>query len=135
MSPLFTSAPTKHVACPLLSAPCPIMLPVLLTNIIRSTIARLLLLPVLVAHLHQLHVAHLHQLHVAHLHQLHVTHPHLPPLPDVANPRLRTERDKNDVHKVYKKLTEIFEWLAEYNNFWPAAVCLQGKLHNSGARR
>ncbi|KAJ6600150.1 hypothetical protein B0H10DRAFT_2231022 [Mycena sp. CBHHK59/15] len=45
-----------------------------------------------------------------------------------------THQDKNDVHKVYKKLTEIFEWLAEYDNFWPAAVCLQGKLHNSAAR-
>ncbi|KAJ6619633.1 hypothetical protein B0H10DRAFT_2216696 [Mycena sp. CBHHK59/15] len=45
-----------------------------------------------------------------------------------------THQDKNDVQKVYKKLTEIFVWLADYNNFWPAAVCLQGKLHNSAAR-
>ncbi|KAJ7302700.1 hypothetical protein DFH08DRAFT_826442 [Mycena albidolilacea] len=34
MAPLFTSAPTKHVVRPLLTAPCPVTLPVLLTNII-----------------------------------------------------------------------------------------------------
>ncbi|KAJ7448369.1 hypothetical protein FB451DRAFT_1411382 [Mycena latifolia] len=34
MAPQFTSVPTKHVVRPLLYAPCPVMLPVLLTNII-----------------------------------------------------------------------------------------------------
>lgn len=34
MAPQFTSAPTKHVVRPLLPAPCPVTLPVLLTNII-----------------------------------------------------------------------------------------------------
>ncbi|KAJ7866276.1 hypothetical protein B0H14DRAFT_2573546 [Mycena olivaceomarginata] len=34
MAPLFTSAPTKHVVRPLLTAPCPVTLPILLTNII-----------------------------------------------------------------------------------------------------
>ncbi|KAJ7489729.1 hypothetical protein B0H11DRAFT_2229752 [Mycena galericulata] len=34
MAPQFTSAPTKHVVRPFLPAPCPVTLPVLLTNII-----------------------------------------------------------------------------------------------------
>ncbi|KAJ7764963.1 hypothetical protein DFH07DRAFT_955792 [Mycena maculata] len=34
MAPQFTSVPTKHAVRPLLSAPCPVTLPVLLTNII-----------------------------------------------------------------------------------------------------
>ncbi|KAJ7478559.1 hypothetical protein FB451DRAFT_1172888 [Mycena latifolia] len=45
-----------------------------------------------------------------------------------------THQDKDQVNKVYRKLTETFTWLAEYENHWPVAVCLQGKLHNSTAR-
>ncbi|KAJ7469663.1 hypothetical protein FB451DRAFT_1176897 [Mycena latifolia] len=45
-----------------------------------------------------------------------------------------THQDKDQVNKVYRKLTETFTWLAEYENHWPVAVCLQGKLHNSAAR-
>ncbi|KAJ6550113.1 hypothetical protein B0H19DRAFT_1264976 [Mycena capillaripes] len=37
MAPQFTSVPTKYAVRPLLAAPCPVMLPVLLTNIIPET--------------------------------------------------------------------------------------------------
>ncbi|KAJ7089603.1 hypothetical protein C8R44DRAFT_751346 [Mycena epipterygia] len=45
-----------------------------------------------------------------------------------------SHQDKAQVNKVNKKMTETFEWLAEYELHWPVAVCLQGKLHNSAAR-
>ncbi|KAJ7880097.1 hypothetical protein B0H13DRAFT_1891972 [Mycena leptocephala] len=45
-----------------------------------------------------------------------------------------TYQDKDELSKVYNKMTATFPWLAHYDNCWPASVCLQGKLHNSAAR-
>ncbi|KAJ7030673.1 hypothetical protein C8F04DRAFT_1186527 [Mycena alexandri] len=41
---------------------------------------------------------------------------------------------KEDADKVYNKMATTFPWLTSYHNYWPVAVCLQGKLHNSAAR-
>ncbi|KAJ7700944.1 hypothetical protein B0H16DRAFT_1483724 [Mycena metata] len=41
---------------------------------------------------------------------------------------------KEDADKVYDKMAAKFPWLTSYHNYWPVAVCLQGKLHNSAAR-
>ncbi|KAF8147167.1 hypothetical protein K438DRAFT_1780252 [Mycena galopus ATCC 62051] len=59
-------------------------------------------------------------------------------------------QEKNKLTQVYTKvghtihgmvflltdsqMTDTFLWLAEYVRYWPVAVCLQGKLHNSAAR-
>ncbi|KAJ7910165.1 hypothetical protein B0H13DRAFT_2329699 [Mycena leptocephala] len=43
-------------------------------------------------------------------------------------------QDKDELSKVYNKMTAKFPWLAHYDNYWPVSVCLQGKLHNSAAR-
>ncbi|KAJ6553681.1 hypothetical protein B0H10DRAFT_2241853 [Mycena sp. CBHHK59/15] len=229
MSPLFTSAPTKHVARPLLSAPCPIMLPVLLTNIIPEQFPspRILtdidsnrtptpppgprraptpaprhaptpaprraptpaprraptpappprrrqptpenressLTPIESddsdsdsdsSRMAKKPLNQIQRPSNANIQTVKLLFKDLYPnlterehnkeymafrtqLDALCTQYLRpslalTHQDKNDVHKVYKKLTEIFEWLAEYDNFWPAAVCLQGKLHNSAAR-
>ncbi|KAJ7163651.1 hypothetical protein C8R46DRAFT_1036416 [Mycena filopes] len=45
-----------------------------------------------------------------------------------------TYQDKEQTQKVYDKMTSTYPWLAEYQSYWPAAICLQGKLHNSAAR-
>ncbi|KAJ6543230.1 hypothetical protein DFH09DRAFT_1088923 [Mycena vulgaris] len=45
-----------------------------------------------------------------------------------------SHQDKDQLEKLYAKMTETFEWLADYDVCWPATVCLQGKLHNSAAR-
>ncbi|KAJ7838148.1 hypothetical protein B0H13DRAFT_2367698 [Mycena leptocephala] len=42
-------------------------------------------------------------------------------------------QDKDEFSKVYNKMTAKFPWLAHYDNYWPASVCLQGKLRNSAA--
>ncbi|KAJ7727099.1 hypothetical protein B0H16DRAFT_1735366 [Mycena metata] len=41
---------------------------------------------------------------------------------------------KEDADKVYDKMAAKFPWLTSYHNYWPVAVCSQGKLHNSAAR-
>ncbi|KAJ7884031.1 hypothetical protein B0H13DRAFT_2343888 [Mycena leptocephala] len=43
-------------------------------------------------------------------------------------------QDKDELSKVYNKMTAKFPWLAHYDNYWPVSVCLQGKLHNSAMR-
>ncbi|KAJ7099242.1 hypothetical protein B0H15DRAFT_796058 [Mycena belliarum] len=45
-----------------------------------------------------------------------------------------SHQDQERVDKVYTKICETFPWLAQCEHHWPAAVCLQGKLHNSTAR-
>ncbi|KAJ7105938.1 hypothetical protein C8R44DRAFT_745594 [Mycena epipterygia] len=44
-----------------------------------------------------------------------------------------SHQNKDQLEKLYAKMTETFEWLVEYDVCWPASVCLQGKLHNSAA--
>ncbi|KAJ7851723.1 hypothetical protein B0H13DRAFT_1904971 [Mycena leptocephala] len=43
-------------------------------------------------------------------------------------------QDKDELSKVYNKMTAKFPWLTHYDNYWPVLVCLQRKLHNSAAR-
>ncbi|KAJ6576188.1 hypothetical protein B0H10DRAFT_2236582 [Mycena sp. CBHHK59/15] len=207
MAPRFTGVPTKHVVRPLLAAPSPVTLPVLLTNIIPEQFPLPRILtdidssrtpsppPVLVAHLHP-------PVPVVRL----PLHPHvdtdsressLTPMesddnssdsslaakkpnnkitrPSGANiqsvkslfkeryPDLTTEeqdqrytdfrtrldelcarylrpalaltyQDKDELNKVYKKMTNTLPWLAHYDSHWPVSVCLQTKLHNSASR-
>ncbi|KAJ7027204.1 hypothetical protein C8F04DRAFT_1180611 [Mycena alexandri] len=41
---------------------------------------------------------------------------------------------QEDRDKVNDKMIAEYPWLAQYQNYWPVGVCLQGKLHNSAAR-
>ncbi|KAJ7663571.1 hypothetical protein B0H17DRAFT_1143980 [Mycena rosella] len=46
-----------------------------------------------------------------------------------------SHQDKDEVNKVYTKMTKTFPWIAHYENHWPVAITCGGEDQSESARR